>query len=155
MRKIIFVIAGVIVLFFMGKCFYMVACISCTTLPIKIYGYNGSMDDLEADLKSFDKKHSFVDVSISRRGPGKYDARDVTVNVRLKYKSVKYTLGIRDFNNDTELTVDELFDETNKRGGNKEDAPEVKELFKEFKNSFLPQFEREQNTTLKPKLLNF
>jgi hypothetical protein len=53
MRKVIFIVFAVVFLGFIGRCVYMVLCISCPTPEIKVYEYSRGMNDLEMAFKKF------------------------------------------------------------------------------------------------------
>lgn len=148
------ILLGIGLIFCIGKCFYMVACISCTTPPIETYKYSGSMDDLERGLKAYAQSKPNTSCKVSYRG-GLADlrsARDVAITEFVGNDSLKYQLVIYDFNGSTRLDLDCLYSTFQKLGGCSKDNKGVEELFDNFKLQFLPAIKRNQGISLKTTL---
>jgi hypothetical protein len=60
------ILIGVVFVFCVGRCFYMVACISCTPDPLKTFNYPDSMDRLESNFKNFCELNPGIYYKISR-----------------------------------------------------------------------------------------
>jgi len=156
--RIAIILLGVALVVCIGRCFYMVACISCTPDPVKTYNYPGSMDELEDNFKSFATANPDIDCKISHRGTDSMAvknnvpadimavaARDITIKQKIKGSDIECHLVIYDFNGSTKLDIEEIFDQSHKRGGNNADDKNVKELLTEFENSFLTRFKKDQH----------
>lgn len=65
--KIIVVVFGAAFVFCIGRCFYMVACVSCTSDPIKVYRYNGTVLQFSKSLKAFADLSPNISYKFSRR----------------------------------------------------------------------------------------
>ena len=146
---------GVFLLWQIGRCFYMVACISCTTPPVKTYNYSGSMDQLENGFKNFSIENSNINCEISHRGSSRIAARDVEIKMRMNNSDIVCNLVIYDFNNNTKLDIEEIHDTTHKTGGNDADDKNVENLLIEFNKHYLIKFQKDQNVQLKKPFLNF
>jgi hypothetical protein len=154
--KIIVFIIGVVFICFIGRCAYMVACISCTTAPIRTYNYSESMDKLEHTFEKFQTSNPALNIKVSwREISNKYSARDVSIKTKIKSDSVEYDLVIYDFNGATKLDVDAVYDMTKKTGGNNIDSVATKNIFTDFQNGFLAKFKRDQKVTLSRDYFNF
>jgi hypothetical protein len=153
--KISGIVVGIILLFCIGKCFYMVACISCTPDPVKTYNYPGTMDQLENNFKMFAEANPDIYYKISRRGVGLTDARDITIKLKINNSDIECHLVIYDFNGSTKLDIDEIFDNTHKKGDNNENDKNVKELLNRFEKYFLLRFQKDQDIQLKTPFFNF
>lgn len=150
--KISGIVIGVVLLFCIGRCVYMVACISCTTPSIKTYNFAGSMDQLENNFKNFAIANSNIQCEISRRGTDPFDARDV--KIKIKNWDINCNLVIHDFNNNTKLDIREIYDYTYKKGGNDANDKNVKELLNKFEKTFLVQLQKDQGIQLKTPFFN-
>ncbi|MDB5136762.1 MAG: hypothetical protein JWP37_3365 [Mucilaginibacter sp.] len=153
--KIISIIVGIVLIGFVGRCIYMVLCISCTTPSIKTYDYNGSMDQFENNLKNFTNSNLNLTYKVSRRGPGAYDARDIIALNKTQSGLMRYELVVYKFNETTKLDIDCIYDETRNVGGCNTEDKIGKELFERFKSDFLLRFEKGQHITLEPNFFNF
>jgi hypothetical protein len=153
-RIAIIVLGGALVVC-VGRCLYMVACISCTPDPIKTYNYSGSMDQLENNFKSFAAANPDIHYGASRRGPGHIDARDITIKLKINDSDIECHLVIYDFNGSTKLDIEEIFDTTHNKGGNNASDKNVKELLTEFENSFLTRFQKDQKIEFKRSFFNY
>jgi hypothetical protein len=153
--KIVGAIVALVVIGFIGRCTYMILCISCTTPAIKTYSYDGSMDQFESEFKKFAALHNNMNLKISRRDSScNICARDITVELKAA-QIIKYDLVLYKFNTTTKVALDDIYDETHKIGGNSTDDKATKELFYGFKNNFLVQLEKDQRLTLTPDFFNF
>jgi hypothetical protein len=146
--RIIGIVIMVALIFFMGKCFLMVACISCTTPPIKTYRYVGSMDQFEYNVKHFILVNPTMSCSITRRG-GVNDARDIVIKTKSNNNNIKYDLVLYKFNDATDVDLSDIYDETNHTGGNDIKQKAVSDLYDDFKNNFLLKLENEEHIVLK------
>ena len=152
MQKIIRIsgiVIGLILVFCVGRCLYMVACISCTPPAIETYEFSGSMDELENGLKTYAKSNLNTYCKVSYRGgTTDFSARDVTITRIAGIDSLKYQLVIYDFNGSTRLDLTCLYSTARKLGGCSKKDKGVDELFSDFKIRFLPSIKRDQNISL-------
>ncbi|HWZ34617.1 MAG TPA: hypothetical protein VNW51_00580 [Mucilaginibacter sp.] len=92
--RIIIVVFGAAFVFCIGRCFYMVACISCTSDPIKIYSYNGTVSQFGESLKAFADLNPNISYKFSRRDSSNLKddgGRDLEVVV--KNDTAQFTYG--------------------------------------------------------------
>jgi len=149
--KAIGIIAGIVFIGFIGRCVYQVLCISCTTPPIKTYTYEGSMDKFEYEFKKFAASQPNMSLKISwRDSSDNRSARDFILQSNNHSNNIKYDLTVYDFNGMTKVDLDDVYNESQKIGGNNIDSVGVKELFDGFKNEFLIRLKKDQNIILKP-----
>jgi len=162
------IVTGLILILYLGTCFYMVACISCTPDSVKTYNYPGSMNQLENNFISYSKANPDIDCKISHRVTDSVAAkdsipaeiiaiaaRDVLIKQKINGSDIECHLVISDFNNNTKLDIEEIFDRTHKTGGNNANDKYVKELLAEFESSFLTRFKQEQHIEFKKKSFSF
>jgi len=153
--KIFLVLGGLIFIGLMLRGCYKVLCISCTPDPVKTYDYPGSMDQLENNFKNFAADNHSIYYNLSRRGADPKDARDITIKLEINNNDIECHLVIYDFNESTELDIDEIFDNTHKKGGNNASDQNVKMLLIEFENSFMTPFKKDQKIEFKRRFFNF
>ncbi|MES2379299.1 MAG: hypothetical protein V4553_22090 [Bacteroidota bacterium] len=148
-------VIGAIFLFCIGRCFYMVACISCTPSDIETYKYSGSMDELENGLKAFANSNSKMKCKVSYRGgTTDFSARDVAFSTIVRADMNTYNMVIYDFNNSTRLALSCIYRKHGSKniGGCDPKDKDVEALFDNFKIQFLPQIEKVQGVILKTTL---
>jgi hypothetical protein len=159
--KIAITIVGIVLIGFVGRCVYMVLCISCTPGPLKTYNYSGSMDQLEDNFKRFAAHHQDINFEVSRRGTDSLDkinnispelkaiaARDIIIKQKIDGKDIESHLVIYDFNGSTKLDVEEILDNTDKKGVDDANDSNVKKKLKKFEENFLTEFEKDQKIEL-------
>jgi hypothetical protein len=148
--KIAGIVTGLILILYLGTCFYMVACISCKPPAIETYKFSGSMDELENGLKTYAKSNLNTYCKVSYRGgTTDFSARDVTITKITGIDSLKYQLVIYDFNGSTRLDLTCLYSTARKLGGCSKKDKGFDELFSDFRIQFLPTIKREQGLSLK------
>lgn len=153
--KISTIIIGIAFVCFIGRCAYMILCISCTTAPIKTYDYAGSMDQFDEKLRNFASANSGINLTIlSRDSTIKRSARDITIKIKSN-PNVRYELTLYDFNGATKLDLESLYDETHKTGGVNMKDKDVEKLYAGFKTDFLPRLSKSQGIVLKVDWFNF
>jgi hypothetical protein len=154
MKKIIIVIIGLIFIGFIGRCLYMVACISCTPSAIKKYEYSGTINQFESKLKTFAISNSDVTLKISYRDGGdktNTTARDMMIELKNNSTDIVYHIAYiqRKPNEYTSIYLDDVYDKIHKSGGNDLDSSSVKPIFNNFKDNFLPRLNK-ADIILKP-----
>ncbi len=153
--KITTVIIGIVFVCFIGRCAYMILCISCTTAPIKTYDYTGTMDQFDKKIKQFASANSGVNLTISSRDNTiKRSARDITIKIKGN-PNVRYDLVLYDFNGATKLDLEGIYDETHKTGGINMKDKDVEKLYAGFKADLLPRLSKSQGIVLKADWFNF
>src|SRR5476649_1153459 len=95
--RVVIILLGVVFVACIGRFIYMVACISCTPDPIKTYNYQGSMDQLENNFKSFTAANPNIYYNLSRRGADPKAARDITIKQKINDSNIECHLVIYDF----------------------------------------------------------
>lgn len=154
--KITSVIIGVAFVCFVGRCAYMVLCISCTTAPIKTYDYSGTMDQFDKKIRRFAAINSGINLIISSRDSTiKRSARDITIKIKRGSDSIRYELVLYDFNDATKLDLEGIYDETRNTGGTNIKDKDVEQLYAGFKTDFLPRLSNSQGIVLNPDWFNF
>ena len=149
--KIIAIIIGLILVGLIGRCFYMIACISCTYPPIKEWAYHGSVDQLGSSIQKFIVSNPAVSVKISRRDSSSLEDngdRDMEIKIKKDTSNLTYGLVCDQGTNNTEIKLVSAF-RNNKYGGYTGDAPGVKELLNDFENDFLVKLMKEQHIVFK------
>jgi len=147
MKKFIIVIIGLISIGFIGRFFYMVACISCTPSAIKKYEYPGGINQFESKFKTFAMLNSDVNLKISYRDSSdktNESARDMMIELKNNSMDVIYHIAYiqRKPDNFTSVYLDDVHDEIHKSGGNNLDSASVKSIFNDFKENFLPRLNK-------------
>jgi len=154
MRKPIVIttlIIGVILIGFIGRCVYMVLCISCTTPPIKTYEYKGSVAQFAISVEKLTLSNNDIEVKISRRdSSNKVDdgGRDMEIAIKKDTDNVIYGLVCEQDAHNTQIEMVSAI-KNNIHGGYSATAPEVKELLNNFENDFLVRLKNQQHVVLK------
>lgn len=152
--RITTIVLGLILVVFIGRFFYKVACISCTPPSIKKYKYSGEIAQFESKIKTFAKLNPDMNLKISYRDSSDKSnttARDMIIELKNDSANVLYNISYIQRKSDefTSVYLDELHDEIHKSGGNDLDSTNVKILFNGFTNKFLQRLNR-ANIILKP-----
>lgn len=154
MKKAIIIIISLVLIGFVGKCLYKVACISCTPSAIKKYEYSGGINQIELKFKKFAMLNSDVNLKISYRDSSdktNESARDMMIELKNNSKDVVYHIAYIQRKPDkfTSVYLDDVYDKIHKSGGNDIDSSSVKSIFDDFKENFLPRLEK-ADIILKP-----
>ena len=144
---IIVVIIGLIFIGFIGRCLYMVACISCTPSEIKKYEYAENINQFESKFKTFAKLNPDLNLKISYRDNSdktNTSARDMIIELKTDSINVIYHISYIQRKPDkfTSVYLDDLYDKIHKKGGNSLDSADVKNIFNGFESNFLPRLNK-------------
>ena len=145
------VIIGLICVGFIGRCFYMVAYISCTSPPIKIYEYYGDISQLNSSFESFVVIHPNTSFKFSRRdSSAKTDDgdRDLEIQVRNNVDTLTYGFVCEKNKSSISLEMVSAF-KNNRYGGYIAGAPNISKLVDSFENNIVIKLKKEQYTDLK------
>jgi hypothetical protein len=154
MRKpftIIAVVVGFMVLGFIGRCFYMVACISCTYPPIKTYEFQGRLNSLGSVLQRFALANPGVTYKFSRRDSTVADNgyRDLIVELKHDTTTISYGFDCEKENNRIKLDLVSAITKAGTFGGYSKNAPGVDALVQYFENDFLQRLKKDDNVIIK------
>src|SRR6185312_12668656 len=107
---------GIILLALIGRCFYMIACLSCTYPPIKVYEYQGSIDQLELTIQKFVLSNPDVKYKISRRDSTIEEDngdRDLTIELKRDTSTTSYGFVCEPGTNNTDVKLVSAFSKNN------------------------------------------
>jgi len=154
--KIIVIAIGAAFVFCIGRCFYMIACISCTTPDIETYKYAGTMDQLENGFKQYARVNANSSCKVSwRDNSDNFSARDVNMSIIHKLDTIRYQMVIYDFNKSTRLGLSCIYKQNDSQsiGGCNLKDHGVESLFKNnFQDQFLIDLQKKENIVLKTTL---
>lgn len=133
---------------------YFVGGVSATFPPIKIYNYNGTVQQLDHALNRYVNIDSTVKIKISRRDSSNYNDngdRDIVITLKSDAKIIEYGL-VCDTNNGnkTKVNLISAFTQYN-IGGYSIKSPEVKALSTVFEKKILIPL-RKHHVDLQPDL---
>jgi len=137
-----------------GRCVYMVLCISCTYPPIATYEYTGSVDDLAVSLKKFAASNPEITFKFSRRdSTAQKDNGDRDLDIEFKRDSsiISYGLVCNQGQNTTEVELTSAFSHNNTYGGYGIKAPGVNKFLVYFEKDLLVRFKNQEHIDLVPK----
>ncbi|GAB3913472.1 hypothetical protein [Mucilaginibacter boryungensis] len=151
MRKIIFIIFSVIILGFIGRCIYMVACVSCTIPHIKDYEYAGRLTKFESGLHN--QIHDHKDISFKNMDTVGDKDTGYAYDINIQFKdSLLYNLRYEAIsNNKIVIGLIGALDLKTNKGGYGIKADGMNELLKEFDRRVLRPLKDEQHIELKAK----
>jgi hypothetical protein len=146
-------ILGIIMIGFVGRVVYMIACISCTYPPIKTYEFQGNIDDLRADFYEF-ANNPGISCRFTNRGntdPADSVGTDLTIELKRDTSTIKYgfVCEVDDDTVDIALVSATNWDGT--YGGYTKNAAGVNEFVKVFEKNFLQRLEKENNVIITAK----
>ena len=143
-KIIAIIVAGLCLVGFVGRCFYMVLCISCSYPPIQTYEFNGSVADLDSSLQNFAVANPAITYKFSRRDSSAEEDngdRDLEIELKKDTSTVSYGLVCEQNENTTDVEVVSAFIKNSINGGYVAEAPGVKKLMNVFAKDFLVRFE--------------
>jgi len=149
--KIIVIAIGAAFVFCIGRCFYMVACISCTIPHIKDYKCAGTVNGFEIALKSLANNHRNITYKI-RDTVGTKDvgfAYDIDINLTDSVNSFLYNIRCEG-SPGGKLAVGLIgaFDLNHKKGGYGLKANGIEEVLRVFDTNILTPLSSEQHLKL-------
>jgi hypothetical protein len=154
--NIVGIVVGVVLVCLIGRCFYMVACISCTSPPIKVYNYNGSVAQLSKSFQKFVISHPTIRVKISRRNYAVEDdgSRDVSIVFTKDTTTTTYDMVCDQDQKEqnvyeTHIKLTSAFNNKPFFGGYGIKADGMKQLISKFNNEFLETLSKEQHVFVK------
>ncbi len=152
-KVIAIIIAGLCALAVIGRVFYMVICISCTSPPIETYKFHGTVEDLDSSLQKFANANPTLTYKFSRRdSTAKEDngSRDLEIELKKDTSIISYGLVCEENDNTTEIKLVSAFSRYNTYGGYIKEAPGVKELVEYFEKGFVSPLKKEEHVEIKP-----
>ena len=150
--KIISIIIGLALIGLIGRCFYMIACISCTYPPIKEYKFEGTVEQFGQVLSTFALTDSNFSYKISRRDSTQQEDngdRDMVVNIKHGNDKIEYGLVCDEDKNTAHIKLVSAF-KNSTYGGYTDESPKVKLLLGVFENDFLIKLKQTEHIVLTP-----
>jgi hypothetical protein len=144
LKIIAIIIAGLCAIAVVGRMFYMVICISCTSPPIQKYEFQGSVADLDSSLQNFAMSNPAITYKFSRRDSSAEEDngdRDLEIELKKDTSTISYGLVCDQNENTTDIEVVSAFIKNSINGGYVAEAPGVKKLMNVFEKDFLVRFE--------------
>ena len=158
MKKRLSIIAitvfGLCLVGFVGRCLYMVLCISCTSPPIQTYQFQGSVASLDSLLRNFAMSNPGITYKFSRRDSSaeKDDGyRDLEIELKKDTSTISFGLVCDQNGNKTDIEVVSAFIKNSINGGYVAEAPGVKKLMNVFEKDFLGPFKHQEHIVLEIK----
>ena len=134
------ILLGIGLIFCIGRCFYMIACISCTSPPIKTYIYSGNVEKFQRSLEVIFNNNPDILYKFSRRdSSNKVDdgGRDVEIFIKKDTSTLEYGLVCDQHPSKTEIKLVSAFSQEYTYGGYSSEANGVSELVKDFDLHFI------------------
>jgi hypothetical protein len=158
MRKIIYIIPGLIVIGFIGTCIYFVAGVSSTFPPIKKYQFSGSVNQLLSGIKEYTSIDRNVTLKITDTTGNERNGYAIYMDVEVKGLTgdILYGLKCGKSNDDGEpaTTLIQLISAFNakdyKIGGYGIKGIGVKNMVKDFDTGFLVELQKKQKMSINP-----
>ena len=135
LRIIVIIVVGLCLVGFVGRCFYMVLCISCTYPAIQTYEFQGSVTNLDSSLRNFAMSNTAINYKFSRRDSSAKEEdgyRDLEIELKKDTSNISYGLVCDENKNTTEIEVTSAFIKNSIYGGYLAEAPGVKKLINVF-----------------------
>ncbi|WP_295793345.1 hypothetical protein [Mucilaginibacter sp.] len=148
--KITAIIIGLALIGLVGRCFYMVACISCTYPPIKEYKFEGTVEQFGEALHTLSLSDANFTYKISRRDSTQQEDngdRDMVVNIKHGSDTIRYDLVCDPEDSTAHIKLVAAFKNTT-YGGYTGESPKVKLLLGIFESDFLKKLKQTAHVVL-------
>jgi hypothetical protein len=157
MRKAIIVIAGLVLMGFIGTCMYFVAGVSSTFPPIKKYQFSGSVNQLLSGIKEYTAINPNVSLKITDTTGNEENGYGIYIDIVVKglKGDILYNLKCEKSNDDGEpaktlIHLIGVFNTKNyKIGGYGNEGTGVKDMVKDFDTGFLLDLQKQQKMSIK------
>lgn len=148
--KAISIIIGLALVGLVGRCFYMIACISCTYPPIKEYKFEGTVEKFGEALHTLSLGDSHFTYKISRRDSTQqhdHGDRDMVVNIKHGNDTIKYDLVCDPEDGTSHIKLVAAFKSTT-YGGYTNESPGVRLLLGIFENDVVKKLKQTAHVVL-------